>query len=156
MAKTIKRAKPRRSASEAKTKVTTAPVAAFLASVTDDRVRRDCRAIATMMEQATGSAPKLWGKNIVGFGTYRYTYATGKEGDWPIVAFSPRKTNLTLYIAPDFDGRAALLEALGKHSCGASCVYIKRLADVDTAALRRLIAAGVQHTRRKYGTAPRT
>jgi hypothetical protein len=128
---------------EAKTQPTKASVAAFIAAVPDAQRREDCKAVARLMQDATGARPVLWGTNIVGFGTYRYRYASGREGEWPVVAFSPRKSDLTLYIMPGFDCFADLLARLGPHRTGKACLYLKRLADVDLAVLRQLIEAGV-------------
>jgi hypothetical protein len=128
---------------EAKTQPTKASVAAFLAAIPDEERRRDCKLVAKIMREATGAKPVLWGTNIVGFGTYRYRYASGREGDWPVTAFSPRKNDLTLYIMPGFDDNAGLLARLGRHKTGKSCLYLKRLADVDLAVLREIIAKSV-------------
>ena len=128
---------------EAKTQPTKASVAAFLAAIPDEERRRDCKLVAKIMREATGAKPVLWGTNIVGFGTYRYRYASGREGDWPVTAFSPRKNDLTLYIMPGFDDNAGLLARLGRHKTGKSCLYLKRLADVDLAVLQEIIAKSV-------------
>ena len=85
----------------------------------------------------------MWGNSIVGFARYRYQYASGRSGEWPIVGFSPRKNDLTLYLMPGFDGREALLEKLGKYKTGKACLYVKRLSDVDASVLRQLIDASV-------------
>lgn len=128
---------------EAKTRPTKASVAAFLAAIPDAQRRQDCKLVAKLMQEATGARPVLWGANIVGFGTYRYKYASGREGDWPVIAFSPRKNDLTLYIMPGFGDNADLLARLGKHKTGRSCLYLKRLSDVDLAVLREIIAGSV-------------
>ncbi|HQY48284.1 MAG TPA: DUF1801 domain-containing protein [Usitatibacteraceae bacterium] len=128
---------------EPKTRPTKASVAGFLAAVADEQRRKDCRAVEKMMRKATGARPVMWGTSIVGFGAYTYTDARGKSNDWPIVGFSPRKTDLTLYLMPGFRGREALLAKLGKHRTGVACLYLKRLADVDTAVLEELIAQSV-------------
>jgi hypothetical protein len=98
-----------------------------------------------MMQKATKAAPKMWGPSIVGFGSLLYKYPNGREMDWMQIAFSPRKQNITLYIATEFEGRDELLAALGSHSCGKSCVYIKRLSDVHVPTLKKLINASVKH-----------
>lgn len=126
-----------------KTQPTGESVAAFLDAVADPQRRADCKVVAAMMKKATGVAPKMWGASLVGFGAYRYRYDSGREGDWPVVAFAPRKTDLTVYIMPGFDRYAGLLGRLGKHKTGKSCLYLKRLADVDTAVLGELIEASV-------------
>jgi hypothetical protein len=130
---------------ELKTKLNDASVDDFLNSIKDEQVREDCRAIAEIMRKATKAEPKMWGSSIVGFGSYRYKYASGREGDWMQVAFSPRKQNITLYISSGFEGRDELLAKLGKHSCGKGCVYIKRLSDVHLPTLKKLINASVKH-----------
>jgi hypothetical protein len=121
---------------EPKTKPTKQTVAAFLKTVTDEQKREDAAAVIEIMRAATKTEPAMWGASIIGFGSYRYTYASGREGDWPIVGLSPRKQNLTLYIMPGFAGYADLLAKLGKHSTGASCLYIKRLSDIDLPTLK--------------------
>ncbi len=96
------------------------------------------------MEEITGDKPKMWGPSIVGFGTYHYKYASGREGDWPIAAFSPRKKDLTLYIMMGFEKHTELMEKLGKHSMGKSCLYIKRLSDIHMPTLKKLIKTSVK------------
>jgi hypothetical protein len=130
---------------EAKTKMTDTSVDAFLDAIEDERKREDCRALVKMMKSATRAEPKMWGANIVGFGQYRYKYASGQQGDWPLVAFSPRKQNITLYIMSGFDDYDALLGKLGKHSTGKACLYIKRLSDVDQGVLKELVKQSAAH-----------
>lgn len=130
---------------ELKTKVNDASVEKFLKNVKDEATREDCHKIIEIMSKATKAPPKMWGTSIVGFGSYHYKYASGREGDWMLVGFSPRKQNLTLYIMSGFDEYEALLKKLGKHSTGKSCLYIKRLADVDMNALRELVTKSVKH-----------
>lgn len=137
---------------EPKTTATGKSVDAFLRTIKDDGVRDDCRAISAMMEAATKAKPAMWGSSIVGFGSYHYVYASGREGDWPLVGFSPRKANITLYLMSGFDTHAELMAKLGKHSCGGSCLYLKRLSDVHVPTLKKLIAASVKHTRRIHKT----
>ena len=129
--------------SELKTRPTTASVSEFLARQTNER-RADCEAIVRMMEVATGERAEMWGAAIVGFGRYAYTNSTKKTFEWPLVGFSPRKNDLTLYLMPGFEGRAELLGRLGKHKTGKSCLYLKKLADVDAGVLRELIDRSVQ------------
>ena len=136
-----------------KTRATDANVDDFLRSVSDDGRRRDCQRLREIMERVTGEAPRLWGPGMVGFGSYHYRYDSGREGDWFLTGFSPRKANLTLYIMAGFDRYEALLERLGKFKTGKSCLYLKSLADVDEVALTELVAASVEHMRRTYGTA---
>jgi hypothetical protein len=130
---------------ELKTKLNDASVDDFLNAIKDEQVRQDCWAITEMMQKATKAAPKMWGPSIVGFGSLLYKYPNGREMDWMQIAFSPRKQNITLYIATEFEGRDELLAALGSHSCGKSCVYIKRLSDVHVPTLKKLINASVKH-----------
>lgn len=136
--------------SEPKTKQTTKSVTAFLATVKDERRRRDCRTVMALMKAATKAPAKMWGPSIVGFGTYRYVYASGREGDWPRIAFSPRKSDLTLYVSPGFEGYPALMKKLGKVKTGKVCVYIKSLDDVHMPTLKALIKGSVQHMKRLY------
>lgn len=138
-----------------KTKLNDASVADFLNAIKDEQIRQDCWAIVEMMQKATNAEPQMWGSNIVGFGSRRYKYANGSEADWPQIAFSPRKPNLTLYIATGFAGRDELLAQLGKHSCGKVCVYIKRLSEVHLPTLKKLIKASVQHMRKTKSLAPK-
>ena len=128
-----------------KTKRNDASVDDFLNAIKDEQVRKDCWVIVDIMQKATNAAPKMWGSSIVGFGSSHYKYASGREGDWMQVAFSPRKQNITLYISSGFEGRDELLAQLGKHSCGKGCVYIKRLSDVHLPTLKKLIKASVKH-----------
>jgi hypothetical protein len=129
---------------ELKTKMTEASVEDFLNTVKDEQTRKDCFEILKMMKQATKAEPKMWGTSIVGFGTYHYKGASGREGDWMLTGFSPRKQNLTLYIMAGFERYNQLLKKLGKHSTGVSCLYIKKLADVDKKVLKELIAESVK------------
>lgn len=133
-----------------KTTPTTASVRAFLDALKDETRRKDCRTLVRMMKQATKAQPKMWGPSIVGFGTYHYRYDSGREGDWFLTGFSPRKQALTLYIMAGFSRYDALLEKLGTHKTGRSCLYVKKLADVDLAVLQRLIDQSVAHLRRAH------
>lgn len=130
---------------ELKTKVNDASVDTFIQSVRDETTRADCYKIIEIMRKVANAEPRMWGASIVGFGSYRYSYASGREGDWMLVGFSPRKQNLTLYIMSGFDEYDSLLKKLGKHTTGKSCLYIKRLADVDMKVLRELITKSVKH-----------
>jgi hypothetical protein len=127
---------------EPKTTKTQASVAGFLAAVADPQRRADAEAVTALMAEVTGAEPTMWGSSIVGFGTYHYRYATGREGDWPAIGLSPRKQSLTIYLSAGFDGYDDLLARLGPHSTGKSCLYIKRLSDVDEGVLRELVAGG--------------
>ncbi len=128
-----------------KTQKTNASVTAFLKAVADDERRKDCQTLVRIMKRAVGAEPKMWGSSIVGFGHYHYKYASGREGDWFLAGFSPRKQDLTLYIMAGFDRYDALMGKLGKHKTGKSCLYLKRLADVDVAVLEELVSASVKH-----------
>jgi hypothetical protein len=137
---------------EAKTRPTTASVPAFLARVKDPAMRADCDAVIALMSGITKAPPVLWGTSIVGFGSYNYKYASGGQGDWPLVGFSPRARQLVLYVMPGCDGYDALRQALGPVTCGVSCIYVKRLADVDPRALKALVKASVAHLKKTYPT----
>ncbi len=132
---------------ENKTKPTTSGVPAFLDACTDEARRADAKALAKLMQKVTGNQPAMWGPSIVGFDSYHYTYESGREGDMPIVGFSPRKAANVLYGTISFDGAEALLAKLGKHSTGKGCLYIKKLADVDIRVLERLVEKAVAATR---------
>ncbi|MEK7315462.1 MAG: DUF1801 domain-containing protein [Candidatus Eisenbacteria bacterium] len=135
---------------ELKTKQTMKSVTAYLATIEDADRRRDCRTVSAIMKSITKAAPKLWGTSIVGFGTYRYVYASGQEGDWPLTAFSPRKQNLTVYIMPGFARYPALMKKLGKFKTGKSCLYLKSLDEVDLPTLKALIKESVAFMKRRY------
>ena len=128
---------------ELKTKENKASVDAFLEKLPKE-VREDCRAIVNLMKKATGEEPRMWGTSIVGFGRYHYKGASGREGEWMITGFSPRKANLSLYILSGLDKEVELLKKLGKHTTGKGCLYIKRLSDVDVKALEQLVVKGVK------------
>jgi hypothetical protein len=130
---------------EIKTKLNDASVDDFLNSIKDEQVRKDCWTIVEIMQEATKAKPQMWGSSIVGFGSYHYKYASGREGDWMLTAFSPRKQNITLYIYADFEGRDELMAQLGKHSCSKACIYIKRLSDVHLPTLKKLVKGSVKH-----------
>jgi hypothetical protein len=133
--------------SELKTKQTDASVKDFLNQIADKERREDCFAVAKIMEEITGEKPKMWGPSIVGFGSYHYKYASGREGDWLVTGFSPRKKDLTLYIMMGFAKHGELMEKLGKHSAAKSCLYIKRLSDIHIPTLKKLIRESVKDLR---------
>lgn len=145
-------------AAEAKTRPTKEKVKDFLNKVPDAARREDCLVVAKLMEEITGEKPQMWGPSIVGFGTWHYKYASGRQGDWPVAAFSPRKQDLTLYLMPGFENRGELMSKLGKHKTGKSCLYIKRLSDIHLPTLKKLIKASVKdlkaHTKSQQKTAP--
>jgi hypothetical protein len=130
---------------ELKTKPTDQSVEGFLNKVPDEKKRQDSFAILDLMKQVTGEEPIMWGDSIVGFGRYHYKYASGREADWFITGFSPRKQNLTLYLMSGFDEYDQLLNKLGKHSTGKSCLYVKRLENIDLDILKELIEKSVAH-----------
>ena len=134
---------------ELKTRPSRASVQDFLGELADLQQRRDCRRLAQIMRAATGRRATLWGASIVGYGRYRYRNTQG-EAEWPIVGFSPRKRSISVYIMSGFTPFPDLLRKLGKHSTGKSCLYIKRLADVDEAVLIELIEGAVAYMREHY------
>jgi hypothetical protein len=129
---------------ELKTKKTKASVTGFLKTV-DPARRDDCAALVRLMQQATGAEPKMWGPSIVGFGDYKYKYDSGRDGDWFKMGFSPRKNDLTLYIVPGVGHFKKQLAQLGPHKTGVSCLYIKRLADVDMSVLQEILTDAAKH-----------
>lgn len=133
---------------EPKTKASDANVEDFLNKIEDEQKRADCFDIAKLMQQATKAKPKMWGESIVGFGAYHYIYASGREGDWMLTGFSPRKGNITLYIMAGFEQYDDLMKKLGKYKTGKSCLYIKSLADIDKAVLKELIKQSVEHMKK--------
>ncbi len=130
---------------EPKTQRTKASVKSFIDSIADEQVREDCHAIAEIMQKATQAKPAMWGTSIVGFGSYRLEYASGRQADWPLIGFSPRKRNIVLYIMPDSAQREELMARLGKHKTGKVCLYIERLSDVHVPTLEKLVTASVRH-----------
>jgi len=132
---------------ELKTKLTQASVDEFLNAIQDAQIRQDCWAVVEIMQEATQAPPQMWGASIVGFGSYHYKYASGREADWMLTGFAPRKQNITLYIMAGFEPYDQMLAQLGKHTCGKSCLYIKRLSDVHVPTLKQLVHASVQHMR---------
>lgn len=133
---------------ELKTTRTDASVETFLSAIANDTRRQDCRTVLEIMKHATKAEPKMWGSSIVGFGGYHYKYASGREGDWFLTGFSPRKADLTLYIMSGFNRHDSLMGKLGKHRTGKSCLYVKTLADVDLSVLEELIQESVKHVAR--------
>lgn len=136
--------------SEAKTRPTDTPLQSYLDGIADPQRRSDCAQLATVMQRLSGCPPVLWGGSIVGFGSYRYRYDSGREGEFCVVGFSSRKDSISLYLLAGFDGAAALLQQLGKHKTGKACLYIKRLADVQPAVLEQLIQSSIDETRRRW------
>lgn len=135
---------------ELKTKPTEQSVEQFLQGVSPEQKRRDCLTLVELMHEITGSEARMWGNNLVGFGSYHYKYASGHEGDSCLTGFSPRKQNLTLYIMGGFDRYGDLMQRLGKYTTGKSCLYLKRLEDIDLSILRELIQESVNYMRQTY------
>lgn len=131
--------------SENKTRPTDQSVIDFLDGVAHETRRQDGLALLNMMEEITGEDAVMWGSSIVGFGSYHYKYESGREGDMPLIGFSPRKQSTTLYIMPGFDEYEGMLAELGKHKIGKACLYVNKLADVDEGVLRRLIRRAYEH-----------
>ena len=128
---------------ELKTKQNDQNVDEFLQAISNERRREDCYAVLELMKKVTGEEPKMWGDSIVGFGTYHYKYASGREGDMPVTGFSPRKQNLTLYIMSGFEEFNDLLNKLGKYKTGKACLYINKLEDVDLSVLQEIVTKSV-------------
>jgi len=124
---------------ELKTRRTGASVGEFLSRTPDPARRRECRALIRMMRAITGAPPRMWGPSMVGFGRYHYRYASGREGDWFVTGFSPRKRDLTIYLMGGFSRLGPLLRQLGPHKTGVSCLYLRSLSDVDQRVLKRLL-----------------
>jgi hypothetical protein len=128
---------------ENKTKPTKLSVTAFIDAITDQTKRADAKLLVKLMQSAAGEKPKMWGPSIIGFGSYHYTYDSGREGDMPLIGFSPRKAAIVLYSIMGASDSKALLAKLGKHTTGKGCLYIKRLADVDQQVLEAMISKSV-------------
>ncbi|GAB4013279.1 hypothetical protein GCM10028808_31900 [Spirosoma migulaei] len=133
-----------------KTTETENSVTDFINSIADEGKRKDCFSIIDLIKQQTGLDPKMWGPSIVGFGSYHYIYASGHEGDAPLIGFSPRKDAITFYLSAYFTEREELLEKLGKHKTGKGCVYVKKLEDIDLDVLKELIDRSTSHIRTTY------
>jgi hypothetical protein len=135
---------------DSKTKPTSLSVAAFIDAITDRTRRADAKTLVKLMQSVAGDKPKMWGKSIIGFGSYHYTYDSGREGDMPLICFSPRAAAIVLYNMTGFSDSRALLAKLGKHTTGKGCLYIKKLADVDEQVLEALVAKSVAAMRARY------
>jgi hypothetical protein len=136
---------------ELKTTPSNANALDFLQGLNDAQKRNDCLEIMHMMQQATGEPPIMWGTSIIGFGSYHYVYASGREGDWMRIGFSPRKENIALYFMSGVEHHQDLLDKIGKYKMGKSCFYIKKLADVDHKILQELIHASLTKLKEMYG-----
>lgn len=133
-----------------KTRTTATSAEAFIAGLSDERRRDESRTLLKIMRQVTGEKPVMWGPSIIGFGTYHYKYASGREGDWPRAGFSPRKQAMTVYVMPGFQKQTKLLERLGPHTTGVSCLYLRRLDAVDLGVLREIVAYSMRVMERLY------
>ncbi|MDP2318825.1 MAG: DUF1801 domain-containing protein [Acidobacteriota bacterium] len=134
---------------ELKTRKTAASVSVFLNAIKDDQLRKDCKTVSALMRKATKAKPAMWGPSIIGFGTVHLKYASGRELDWMVTGFAPRKGNITLYVLGGYAECEPLLAKLGKHTRGGSCLHIKRLSDVHMPTLTKLIAASVRHSKKQ-------
>lgn len=133
-----------------KTRQNDGNVIAFLNNVADPHKKEDSLILLDIMKEATGEEPKMWGPSIIGFGKYHYKYESGREGNWFLTGFSPRKQNMSVYIMPGFEPFHHLTDQLGKHSTGKSCLYFKRLSDINRDILSRLIKESVEYMKKKY------
>ena len=133
-----------------KTQATPQKVSEFIAGVEDTRKRAECKELMKLMRETTGKRATMWGSNIVGFGKYHYKYASGREGDFFLTGFSPRKQALTIHIINGFQPHAKLMEKLGKFKTGKSCLYVKSLDNIDRSVLAKLVQASVEYMRKKY------
>ena len=134
---------------ELKTKPNKVSVEKFLKSIKDEKKREDSFKVLELMKKITKEEPVMWGPSIVGFGKYHYKYASGREGDWFLTGFSPRKQNLTIYIMSGFKRYKELMKKLGKHKTGSSCLYINKLEDIDMKVLKELITESVKYMKTK-------
>jgi hypothetical protein len=134
---------------ENKTKPTKVSVAAFIAKVANEQQRKDSQELVKLFKELTGKPAKMWGPSIVGFDSYHYVYESGREGDAPVIGFSPRKAELVLYVAP-YANDSGVKAALGKHKAGAGCLYVKKLDDLDRDVLKRLAKASIAELRKRY------
>ena len=135
---------------ENKTQPTDASVEDFIAAVADPARREDCRRVAAMMQAASGAPPVMWGASIVGFGRYRYTYASGRTGDWPVIGFSPRKAQTVLYVMGGFEGQDDLVARLGKVKTSVACLYVNRLDQIDIDVLREMASRSLAENQKRY------
>jgi Domain of unknown function (DU1801) len=128
---------------ELKTKVNEASVEDFLGSISDEQKRKDAFEVLELMQEITKQPPKMWGDSMVGFGTYKYKYESGREGEWFVTGFSPRKQDLTIYINGGFEQHGELMEQLGKYKTGKVCLYVKKLEDIKLPLLKKIVKASV-------------
>lgn len=137
---------------ENKTKPTTASIEEYINSRANEQQKADCRTLMALLKKRTRKQPVMWGPSIVGYGMYRYTYESGRTGEMPVVGFAIRGRELVVYLLAESDSQKALLAALGPHRMGKSCLYIKRLADIDITVLEQLVAASIADVQQRYGT----
>lgn len=135
---------------ELKTKLNNEDVSDFLNSIEDEKKQRDSFEVLSIMREITGSEPKMWGNTMVGFDSYHYKYDSGREGDWFITGFSPRKQALTLYIMAGFSRYDELMQQLGKYKTGKSCLYVKKLEDINIDVLKELISCSYEYMKKQY------
>ncbi len=124
----------------------------FIASVENDQRRKDAKTLLKLFNRVTGMKPKMWGSSIIGYGRYEYKYESGREGEFMMTGFSPRKTSSTIYIMPGYQDLSEMLDRLGKHKTGKSCLYINKLSDIDLDVLEEIINFGLDYMRRNYTT----
>jgi len=124
----------------------------FIASVENEHRRKDATTLLKLFNRVTGMKPKMWGSSIIGYGRYEYKYESGREGEFMMTGFSPRKTSSTIYIMPGYQDLSEMLDRLGKHKTGKSCLYINKLSDVDLEVLEEIINFGLDYMRNKYKT----
>ncbi len=136
---------------ENKTKPTDASVEDYLASRANEQQLADCRELMVLFEKLTHEEPRMWGPSIIGYGSYCYTYESGRSGEMPLAGFAVRGRELVLYLIPEGDRQKSLLSRLGKHRVTKSCLYFKRLADLDTSVLEQLVAGSIAEVKRRYG-----
>jgi len=135
---------------ENKTKPTDLEALDYLENIDNEQRKTDCLALNTLMKESTGEHPVMWGTSIVGYGSYHYKYESGREGDMPLIGFSNRKQNITIYIMTGFSRYEELLEKIGKFKIGKSCFYIKRLSDIDVEVLKEMIISSIEVIKNKY------
>jgi len=136
---------------ENKTKPTDASVEEYIASRANEAQRADCEELMTLLKRITGQEPRMWGPSIVGYGSYRYAYESGRTGEAPLAAFAIRGRDLVVYLEPDEESHRALLPRLGKHSMGKSCLYFRRLSDLDRSVLEQLVVNSIPEVEKRHG-----
>ncbi|NRA63826.1 MAG: DUF1801 domain-containing protein [Pseudobacteriovorax sp.] len=135
-----------------KTAKNSGSVTEFIKNIEDESLRKDCKTLLKLFKETTGLRPKMWGNSIIGFGEYTYFRSNGDEGQFMATGFSPRKSGPTLYIMPGYQGYAKVLEKLGPHKLGKSCLYIKRVSDIDTSILKKIIKDGLKDLKKSHKT----